>query len=250
MLHAAVGDQEGLAVADLPVDDPGQIDARLADQPAAELDREPAVLRGSPGGPPTLAESAAPTDSTSSGCSPWKWGMPKPPPRLTSGGVAPTLRQARAASATRGACASIRACGVERLRAGEDVEAAPVGAGVEDAPDQRRHARGIDPERLGAAAHPHARALDLEIGIDPDREPRPAAELGGDRQRALDLALGFGVEGDAGLDRLGKVGVALAGAGEADPAASAPASSAKSSSPAEAMSRPSTCLATWLSNGM
>jgi hypothetical protein len=43
MVHAAVGDQEGLAVAELAVDDPGQIDARLADQPAAELDREGGV---------------------------------------------------------------------------------------------------------------------------------------------------------------------------------------------------------------
>ena len=82
---------------------------------------------------------------------------------------------------------------------------------VEDALHQRRHARGIDPERLGAAAHPHARALDLEIGVDPDREPGPPAELGGDRQRALRLALGFDVEGDAGIDRLGKSASRLPG---------------------------------------
>jgi len=85
---------------------------------------------------------------------------------------------------------------------------APVAAGAHEI----GYALGIDPERLGAAAHPHPRALDLEIGIDPDRQPGPAAE----RQGPLDFPLGFAVEGDAGLDRGGEVGVALAGAREAD----------------------------------
>ena len=76
--------------------------------------------------------------------------------------------------------------------------------------------RRIDSERLGAAAHPHPRALDLELGIDPDREPRRLAGALGGRERALGLALGFEVEGHPGGDRLPKLGVALAGPGEAD----------------------------------
>ncbi len=98
--------------------------------------------------------------------------MPKPPPRLTRGGVAPTSSASSRGERDRRGLGLDQRLGIERLRAGEDVEAAPVGAGVEDAADERGHARGVDPERLGAAAHPHARALDLEIGIDPDREPR------------------------------------------------------------------------------
>src|SRR4051794_13016975 len=40
VVKAAVGDQEGLAMADLAIDHAGQIDAGLADQPPAELKRE------------------------------------------------------------------------------------------------------------------------------------------------------------------------------------------------------------------
>ena len=66
--------------------------------------------------------------------------------------------------------------GVERLAAGEDVQPAPFGPGGDHFARQRRHALLVDPERLGAAAHLHARAAQLEIGIDPDRQPRRRAE--------------------------------------------------------------------------
>ena len=90
----------------------------------------------------------------------------------------------------------------------------PIPAGY--AADEGGNARGIDAERLGPSAHPHARALDLEIRIDPHREPRPIPQLGGDGEGAFDLAFGFGVERGPGLDRVGEIGVALAGSGEAD----------------------------------
>ena len=106
--------------------------------------------------------------------------------------------------------------GIERLRAGEDVKAAPFGARRDDPADQGGHARRIDPERLGAAAHAHARALDLEVGIDPDGEPRRPPQLRADREGALGLAFGFAVERNARPDRLLEFGVALAGAGKAD----------------------------------
>jgi hypothetical protein len=66
VLHAAVSDEESATVAHLSVDDPRQIDAALADQPAAELDREFCVaqaLAARRDGFP----SAAPTASMSSG---------------------------------------------------------------------------------------------------------------------------------------------------------------------------------------
>jgi hypothetical protein len=40
VMQAAIGDEEHLAVADLAVDDPRQIDARLANQIAAQFDAE------------------------------------------------------------------------------------------------------------------------------------------------------------------------------------------------------------------
>ena len=49
--------------------------------------------------------------------------------------------------------------GRQGLAPGEDVEAAPVGAGLDQAPDQRRHAFVIDAERTSEAAHLHPRAL-------------------------------------------------------------------------------------------
>ena len=39
--------------------------------------------------------------------------------------------------------------GIERLAAGEDVQAAPVGAGRDQLADQRRHAVVVDAERAG-----------------------------------------------------------------------------------------------------
>jgi hypothetical protein len=96
------------------------------------------------------------------------------------------------------------------------VQAAPFSARRDDAPHQRRRPRRVHAERLGAAAHPHPRALDLEVGIDPHRQPRRLSDPRGGGQRALGLALGFEVERHAGADRLVELGVALAGTGEAD----------------------------------
>jgi len=43
VVQSAVGDEEDLAMAFLPVDDPGQIDPRFPDQPATQLDRKVGV---------------------------------------------------------------------------------------------------------------------------------------------------------------------------------------------------------------
>jgi hypothetical protein len=52
----------------------------------------------------------------------------------------------------------------------------------------------VDPERLGAAAHLHARPRRLEVRIDADGQARRGAELSGDRERAAGFGLGFDVE--------------------------------------------------------
>jgi hypothetical protein len=134
--------------------------------------------------------------------------------------------------------------GGERLRAGEDVEALPVGARFKDAADQGGHTLRIDAERLGAAAHAHARALDLEVGIDADGEPRPDAQFRADSDGSLCLTLGFEVDGDAAADGGGQFGIALAGPAKLISSPLMPASSAISSSPPEARSMPSTWPAT------
>src|SRR3546814_2202521 len=45
MVQPAIDDEEGLAVADLAIDDARQIHARLGHQPPTQLDREPALRR-------------------------------------------------------------------------------------------------------------------------------------------------------------------------------------------------------------
>ncbi len=77
--------------------------------------------------------------------------------------------------------------GIERLAAGEDMQPAPFGSGRDQLACQSGNARGIEPERLGAAAHLHPRAAQFEIGVDPDREARRDADLFGDRQCAIEL---------------------------------------------------------------
>src|SRR3546814_7261508 len=63
-----------------------------------------------------------------------------------------------------------------------DLKALPIGAGGDQTPDQRGHRRGIDAERLGAAAHFHPRTLQVEVGIDPHRQARRHAQ---DRQSVV-----------------------------------------------------------------
>ena len=142
--------------------------------------------------------------------------MPKPPPRLTSGGVRADLLASRPASAIVAACVSMIAC------ASSACDPAKMWKPRQSAPasmiraDERRRAHRIDAERRWPPAHPHARAAQLEIRIDPHREARRAADPVADRQRALALARGFEVDRHAGDDRRLELAVALAGPGEAD----------------------------------
>ena len=76
-------------------------------------------------------------------------------------GAAPRRGSRRRGSASRRRRGSPRSRGRRRRRSGE----------------QRRHLLGVDAELLRAAAHPHAGALDLEVGVDADRDARADAEL-------------------------------------------------------------------------
>ena len=65
--------------------------------------------------------------------------------------------------------------GAQVLGAAEDVKALEVEAELPDPREHRGHALGIDAELLGTAAHLHARALQLEVGVDPHRHARARA---------------------------------------------------------------------------
>lgn len=77
------------------------------------------------------------------------------------------------------------------------------------------HALGIETELPCTAAHLHARAAQIEIGIDPDRQPRTLPDRGRNGQRTLDLARRFAVQRHAGRNRRRQLGIALARTGKA-----------------------------------
>ena len=102
------------------------------------------------------------------------------------------------------------------LCAAEDVKALEVEAELTDPPEHCRHALGIDAELLGTPAHFHARAFQLEVGIDPHRHTRAHAHAGAGRGNAFHLALGFKVDHDSCRSGLRKFRISLAGAGKTD----------------------------------
>src|SRR5690606_40336462 len=156
VVQAAVGDQEDLPVAFLAVDDPRQVHARFTDEIAAELDRE---LR--------------PREFIGKAFEPF--GQRRTDGRGVERLVAVEIGNAETAphvEVRQGAAdLSAEPCGevehvalrlndrrgVERLAAGEDVQAAPVGTRTYHFTRKRRDARLVDPGRLGTSAHLYAR---------------------------------------------------------------------------------------------
>jgi hypothetical protein len=66
VMHAAVGDEEGLAVALLAIEDPGEIDAPPPRPASGRARSRRRCRRGSPPGPGSAPVSASPTAATSS----------------------------------------------------------------------------------------------------------------------------------------------------------------------------------------
>ena len=83
--------------------------------------------------------------------------------------------------------------------------------------DQVRHALGIDPELLRAAAHLHARSLEVETRVHANRQAWRYAQFLADGDGALDLALGFAVECYAQGYRAFQLTITLAWSCETDP---------------------------------
>jgi hypothetical protein len=105
---------------------------------------------------------------------------------------------------------------IERLRPGENMKTAPFRARRDDLAGQSGHLVGVDAEGLGAAAHLHAAAAQVEIGVHADGEARGLAQLFGDGERPAGFIRGFKVERHALHDRRLQLDIALARPGKAD----------------------------------
>ena len=100
-MQAAVGHEEHVAARNLPVDDAANVDAGCADEIAAELDHEPRLRQRVCAARRRDRARFAPIGARSSGSSPGKYGMPKPPPMLSTCTGAGAAAASRIASSTR-----------------------------------------------------------------------------------------------------------------------------------------------------
>src|SRR5258706_1840748 len=215
VVQAAIGNEENPAARKLAIDDPAYVDTRLADEIASELDDD-ARLRQVLLDPRHERREPASRRAQVE--------------RLVAGEVGDAEAAARIEAARRRGrvrCEAQRELdrlllrladrgGAKVLRAAENVKAPEVERQPGEPREHVRNALGIDAERLRSSAHAHARALQLEIGIDPDRyrgaRPGPPA----DEREPLHLALRPESHDDARGHRAREPGVGLAGPGEAD----------------------------------
>ena len=243
-MQAAVGDQEDLAARNLAVDDAADVDARFADQIAAELDRRaaPAAARAR-ALRDELPRGCAPIGARSSGCSPGKVRDAETAADVEHphrrGRVAATVaaRARRSCAALRRSPRRCRFCepaedvkAFERRARRADLRAAASGTRSASMPNcfgpppifmpedlssksgLTRTATRAGATRRSRQSREHAH-LARRFDVDAGRRPRPPARA---RRRVL--------PGPAKLISRG----------------STPASSATRSSPPEATSRPST----------
>ena len=133
------------------------------------------------------------------------------------------------------------------------MEAEEVDVGRASSAEQRRHLLGVDAELLRAAAHPHPGALDLEVGVDADGDPRPDAEPLArlEDTRSASVSDSISMVTPAATAWPSSAGV-LPGPGEADALGPASACRARSASrAAEATSKESTSPARcWTTAGI
>ena len=213
VVKPAVGDEERLAAAVLAVGHAGQIDARLAHQPAAKFECEAARAQRSRAFAKHVAQRLAQRINIERRLA-REIGNSKATTevylgRFMSGliGNLPGKRHARALRLD-------DRRPVEALRTGVEVQPAPVGPGLDQSPHHVGGAVVVDPERRGGAPHLHPRALQLERRIDPNHHLGASAELPANVEQAGRFAFALDADRGIGLNRAFKLAVGLAGAGE------------------------------------
>ena len=177
-MEAAVGDQEGLAAAFLAVDDPGQIDPRLADQPAAELDRESGIGERILGRSARVFASAAPTAIDVERLLAGEIGDAEAAAEIDLGRLGPGV-VGNLAGQRHGRRVALRSAPPPQAPGdpAKMCKPAPVGASLDDPPDQRGRAVMRRP-RTGWRGRPSSCPAPLmrERRIDPHRQLRLPAD--------------------------------------------------------------------------
>ena len=97
------------------------------------------------------------------------------------------------------------------------MKAAPLSPAGDHAAHQLRNPLSIDAERLGSAAHFHARTLQVEVGIYPDGKARNFSKSLSNRNCARSFAFGLKIQRCPCDNRRFQFRVALAGPSKADP---------------------------------
>ena len=184
-MQAAVGDEKHVPARDLAVDDAADVDARLADQVAAELDDDVGHRAAARLARPTSPRRLAPIGARSRRVVAREIRDAEAAAevqRCAPGAGASCAR--RTASSTPFVCASQIASARRFCDPAEDVEA------FEVEPELGRSRRstsgdvlGVDAELLRPAAHLHARGLELEIRIDAHGDARRQAECADESPR-------------------------------------------------------------------
>src|SRR5215207_10482703 len=193
VLKATIRDQESLAAALLAVDNARQIDARLADEPAAKLDRKLRLrkcLRPFCQSPGERCSDGFDVQRPVAG----EIRDAKASAEVHLGRVCTGLRRDFGCKPDRSGLGFDQGICVERLTTSEDVKSAPVSPGGNQALDERRRTVVVYAELAGQSAHLHSRR---------------------DGQRPLSLAVALEIDGDPGAHRGIELLIALAGPGEA-----------------------------------
>ena len=176
-MQPAVDDQERLPARLLAVDDAGDVDAALADDVAAELDDDARVGQARGGSAPSSSVGEVLADRGEVE----RLVLVEVRDAEAAAEVEVADRRRRAPRRARSASSTVLRCASQRISALRFCEPAKTWkprkstSARAELGEQRRHLLGVDAELLRAAAHPHPRALDLEVRVDPHGDARPHA---------------------------------------------------------------------------
>src|SRR5450755_3028212 len=185
-----------MSARDLAIDDAADIDARLSDQKAAELDDERRLRERGDGLRHDFPQIGA-DRSEVEGLFAWEVRDAEAAPDVEHSDRLGRGRGQSDGKVQRLALRLANRFGAEVLRAAVDVKTLERESKLADSPKRVRNHFGIDAELFWAATHFHAGRFQLEVRINPDGDTRGFAQGDREARQQLDFTLGFDVDQDA-----------------------------------------------------